>query len=114
MEWTEEKLIKNGFKIKGAWIMDTERFFLDGFPCYQLMIQSDGGGWPYMINNLAIHRVMDVVGVDKIALFKGQMMRVALEPTTGALEIIGNETKDEWFDRKSFYGDTSWLKQMKK
>lgn len=50
----------------------------------------------------SIMRIMDVVGVDDLFDMKNRYVRVPLK--TGALvKIIGNITKEKWFDYQSFF-----------
>ena len=52
-----------------------------------------------------IMRIMDVVGVDSFQELKGKYVRVAHKGLGSSVKIIGNITKEKWFDAESFFKD---------
>lgn len=52
-----------------------------------------------------IMRIMDVVGVESFQELKGKYVRVAHKGLGSSVKIIGNITKEEWFDAESFFKD---------
>jgi hypothetical protein len=52
-----------------------------------------------------IMRIMDVVGVERFQDLKGKYVRVAHKGLGSSVKIIGNITKEKWFDAESFFKD---------
>lgn len=52
-----------------------------------------------------IMRIMDVVGVESFQDLKGKYVRVAHKGIGSSVKIIGNITKEKWFDAESFFKD---------
>lgn len=52
-----------------------------------------------------IMRIMDVVGVESFQDLKGKYVRVAHKGLGSSVKIIGNITKEKWFDAESFFED---------
>jgi len=52
-----------------------------------------------------IMRIMDVVGVESFQDLKGKYVRVAHKGLGSSVKIIGNITKEKWFDAESFFKD---------
>lgn len=52
-----------------------------------------------------IMRIMDVVGVECFQDLKGKYVRVAYKGFGSRVKIIGNITKEKWFDAESFFKD---------
>lgn len=52
-----------------------------------------------------IMRIMDVVGVESFQDLKGKYVRVAHKGLGSRVNIIGNITKEKWFDAESFFKD---------
>lgn len=49
---------------------------------------------------------MRVVGVDSLNDMKGKYVRVATKGWGDTVKIIGNITKDEWFDYGTFFKES--------
>lgn len=52
-----------------------------------------------------IMRIMDVVGVERFRDLKGKYVRVAHKGLGSSVRIIGNITREKWFDAESFFED---------
>lgn len=52
-----------------------------------------------------IMRVMDVVGVERFQDLKGKYVRVAHKGLGSSVKIIGNITREKWFDAESYFKD---------
>lgn len=52
-----------------------------------------------------IMRIMDVVGVESFQDLKGKYVRVAYKGWGSSVKIIGNITREKWFDTESFFQD---------
>lgn len=50
----------------------------------------------------AIMRIMDTVGVSDLVEMKGKYARAATKGLGNSVKIIGNITKEKWFDYGSF------------
>ena len=123
-EWTEESLIKAGYKIQNAKITSAD-LSTESHACACLEIALDGGDWVTVYGGYklatagtymrreeiqgsahgleAILYIMHTVGVDNLSDMKGKHVRVALKGWGGSIKIIGNVIKDEWFDYGTFW-----------
>lgn len=123
--WTEDLLIKEGYKLENAKITNVELSMSD-YGCLTLDIVLDGGGWGCVYGGYclgkgylgakpdffkgsaqgmeSIMRIMDTVGVEKLSHLKGKYVRAATKgygATT--IKIIGNIISDKWFDYGTFF-----------
>ena len=123
-KWSEDKLIAAGYKINNAQITNVD-LSTQNHCCCDFPITLEGCGWgvvyggyilgkggtAYKIDEIegsemgmkVILTIMRVVGVDSLNDMKGKYVRVALKGWSDTVKIIGNITKDEWFDYKSFF-----------
>lgn len=124
IEWTEEKLIEEGYLIRNAQIVKVD-LSTENYCCLMMPIVLDGDGWgvcyggyslgkggtAYGFKNIegseqgmaAILSIMYVVGVDSFNTLKGKYVRVATKEWGDTVKIIGHITKDQWFDYGSFF-----------
>lgn len=123
-KYTENELLELGYKIENAIIKNVDISMAD-HGCVTLNIELNGSGWGcnfggYCIGHgylgadefdgsadgmESIARIMDVVGVSYFNNMKGKYVRVAIKNSWGAVKIIGNIIKDQWFDIESFFED---------
>ncbi len=123
-KWTNKELLKEGYTIENAQItnvsLNMENY---GCLCLDLTIEWDGCGCVYGGYRLgkgyvdaaddffsgsekgleAIMRIMDTVGQPELSKLKGQYIRVAYKGWGSSIKIIGNITKDKWFDYETFF-----------
>lgn len=122
--WTEEELIKAGYKIRNAKIIDVD-LSTEAHCVADLPIVLDGYGWcvvyggyvlgkggtSYKIDEIegsaqgmaAILTIMHIVGVNRLNDMKNKYVRVATKGWHESVKIIGNIVKDEWFDYGTFF-----------
>lgn len=123
-EYTQERLIKEGYKIESALIKNVS-LTMEDKGCLTSWIILDGGSWGcgyggYRLGHgylgskkfdstpsalEGIMMIMNVVGVEKWESLKGKYVRVATKGWGDSIKIIGNIVEDRWFDYESFYGD---------
>lgn len=121
-KWTNKELLKEGYTIENAQItnvsLNMENY---GCLCLDLTIEWDGCGCVYggyclgkgyvgadCFNGSekgleAIMRIMDTVGQSDLFKLKGQYIRIAHDGFGSSIKIIGNITKDKWFDYETFF-----------
>ena len=124
IDWTEEKLIKAGYKIQNAKITDID-LSTSAACAADLRIVLDGSGWGVVMGGYklahagtyikfeevegnkkgfeAILKIMWVLDSDSLFGLKGQYVRVATKGWGGIVKIIGHITEDQWFDYGSFF-----------
>lgn len=124
IDWTQEMLEKEGYKIENAEITSVDLSMADhGVLCLELGLKGNGwcctyGGYVigkgylgakefegYASGIESIMRIMDVVGVSKFNHMKNQYIKVATKGWGTTIKIIGNIIKDNWFDIESFFED---------
>lgn len=124
IEWTEEKLEENGYKIENAKITGINLSMADhGVLCIELGLRGNGWGVNYGGYVLGhgyvgadefkgseaglecIMRIMDIIGIEKFNDAKGKYVRVATRSWGETVKIIGNIISDKWFDQESFFKD---------
>ena len=91
--------------------------------CLTFWVTVEGGGWGVSIGGYSIGhgyldadefhgygpgleammRIMDVVGVDKWEDLNGKYIRVKTNGWGNKVDIIGNITKEKWFNIKEFF-----------
>lgn len=124
IEWTEEKLIAEGYQIKNACITSID-LSTENYCSADLRITLDGAGWGvcyggYKLGHAgtyiereeiqgnkqgfeAILNIMWVLGSDSLFDLKGKYVRVATKGWGDTVKIIGHITKNQWFDYGSFF-----------
>lgn len=125
-DWSEIKLIKEGYEIQNALITEVDLSMAD-YRCLTLELTLEGDGWGvtyggYMLGKgylgadddfwkgsargmESIMRIMDIVDCERFNDLKGKYVRVATKGWGERVKIIGNITKDKWFDAESFFTD---------
>ena len=122
--WTEDELIKAGYKIENAQITYAD-LSMEDHGCITLCMPLDGPGWGTVYGGYClghgyvgsksfdsnkdsmvyIMKIMDTVGVSRFIDLKGKYIRVAVQGLSSPVKIIGNIMKDKWFDPDSFFED---------
>lgn len=74
---------------------------------YRLNYIKDGKMHYEAKNSEAICRILKVVGVDSWEQLKGQYIRVEVNGWGKGIHTIGNLMKDEWFNLKEFFSDST-------
>ena len=125
IKWSEELLRESGYRIGNSQITSAdismrEHGVLDMYMCLSGQVNVCFGGYvlgkgyldadeDYFKGSAAgleyIMRVMDVVGVERFQELEGSYIRVAHKGLGNTVKIIGNITKDKWFDAESFFKD---------
>lgn len=125
-EWTCKELINAGYKIENAQITFVDLSMAD-HACLTLKLALKGEGWccvygGYCLGHgyvgadkdffdasaeglLSIIRIMDVIETETFNGMNNKYVRVATKGWGDSIKIIGNITKDKWFDYESFYED---------
>lgn len=125
IDWTEEKLIAEGYKIQNARITHID-LSTENYCCADLRITLDGGGWGVTYGGYklahagtyikreeiegnkrgfeAILYIMWVLDTDSLYDLKDKYVRVATKGWGSTVKIIGHILKDQWFDYGSFFG----------
>ena len=124
IEWTEDKLIEEGYRIQNALITNVDLSTAD-YCAADLRITLDGNGWGVVMGGYklahagtyikfdeveghkegfeAILKIMWVLDSDSLFGLKGKYVRVATKGWGDTVKIIGHITKDQWFDYGSFF-----------
>ena len=126
-KWTEEELLKAGYKIENA-IIETADLSMADHGCLTLRMVIKGSCWGSVYGGYvlghgyvgaavdyfdgsgdgmeSIIRIMDIVGVNSFQDLENKYIRVCSKGRLGdTIKIIGNIIKDKWFDYESFYKD---------
>lgn len=125
IDWSESLLKESGYRIGNSLIESADLSMRDHC-CFDMSLILSGqvnvcfGGyclgkgylgakddfWEGSAAGLEyIMRIMDVVGVDSFQDLKGKYVRVAHKGLGSSVKIIGNITKEKWFDAESFFKD---------
>lgn len=124
IDWTEDKLIEEGYRIQNALITNVDLSTAD-YCAADLRITLDGNGWGVVMGGYklahagtyikfdevqghkegfeAILKIMWVLDSDSLFGLKGKYVRVATKGWGDTVKIIGHITKDQWFDYGSFF-----------
>lgn len=135
IDWTEEKLIEEGYKIENAKIVSVDLSTAD-YACADLRIVLEGNGWGTVFGGYklahagtyinrgdiignkkgfeAILNIMWTLESDSLVGLECQYIRVATKGWGNPIKIIGHITKDQWFDYGSFFENIEDLKEKKK
>lgn len=125
IDWSESLLKESGYSI-GNCLIESADLSMENCGCLDMTLSLSGqvnvcfGGyvlgkgylgakddfWKGSAAGLEyIMRVMDVVGVERFQDLKGKYVRVAHKGLGSSVRIIGNITKEKWFDAESFFKD---------
>lgn len=126
--WTLKQLLDKGFEIQNAQITGVS-LNMENHGCLTLDLTIEGEGWGcgyggYCLGKgyvgasddffkgsaqglEAIMRIMDTVGVSDLFDLKGKYIRVVSDGWGSVVKIIGNITKDHWFDYDSFFKEVA-------
>jgi len=111
-KWIKELLLKEGYKIENAKITSVD-LSMEDHGCLTLRIVLEGDGWGCVYGGYALGHgyvgadefegsvIMDVVGVGRLTLMKGEIVQTARRGNI--VKIIGNIIEDKWFDPESFF-----------
>ena len=121
---TEEWLISNGYELKNVMVTGVS-LNMENHGCFCLDITLEGGGIGVVYGGYclgkgyvgadddffsgnakgqeAIMRIMDTLEVSDLMNMKGKYARIATKGWGSSVKIIGNITKDKWFDYESFF-----------
>ena len=122
--YTQDKLTDLGYKIENALVTKVDLSMAD-HGCFTLSMTLQGGGWGVAYGGYclgkgylgadddffsgsakgmeSIVRIMDVVGCSCFNDMKNKYIRVAIKGWGDRIKIIGNITKDKWFDIEDFF-----------
>lgn len=125
-KYTQEQLTEAGYSIENALITNVDLSMAD-HGCLTLAMTLEGGGWGVVYGGYCLGkgylgadddffdgsaagmeyliRIMDTVGVEKFQDLKGKYVRVANKGWGSSVKIIGNISKDKWFDAETFFLD---------
>ena len=123
-KWTLQQLLDNGFEIQNVQITDVS-LNMKNYGCLTLEIGLEGEGWSCYYGGYclgkgyvgasddsfrgsakgleSIMRIMDTVGVSDLSDMKSKYVRAVSDGWGSTIKIIGNITKDKWFDYGSFF-----------
>lgn len=125
IDWSESLLKESGYRI-GNSLIESADLSMENYGCLDMTLCLSGqvnvcfGGyalgkgylnapddfWEGSSAGLEyIMRIMDVVGVERFQDLKGKYVRVAHKGLASSVKIIGNITKEKWFDAESFFKD---------
>jgi hypothetical protein len=125
IDWSESLLRESGYRI-GNSLIESADLNMENCGCLDMTLSLSGqvnvcfGGYvlgkgylgandDYWKGSAAgleyIMRIMDVVGVERFQDLKGKYVRVAHKGLGSSVKIIGNITKEKWFDAESFFRD---------
>ena len=125
IDWSESLLRESGYRI-GNSLIESVDLSMENCGCLDMTLSLSGqvsvcfGGYAlgrgylganddYWKGSAAgleyIMRIMDVVGVERFQDLKGKYVRVAHKGLGSSVKIIGNITKEKWFDAESFFKD---------
>lgn len=125
IDWSESLLKESGYSI-GNCLIESADLSMENCGCLDMTLSLSGqvnvcfGGYVFGKGYLGakddfwkgsaagleyIMRVMDVVGVERFQDLKGKYVRVAHKGLGSSVRIIGNITKEKWFDAESFFKD---------
>ena len=125
INWSESLLRESGYRI-GNSLIESADLSMENYGCLDMTLRLSGqvnvcfGGYAlgkgylgakddYWKGSAAgleyIMRIMDVVGVESFQDLKGKYVRVAHKGLGSSVKIIGNITKEKWFDAESFFKD---------
>jgi hypothetical protein len=125
INWSESLLRESGYRI-GNSLIESADLNMENHGCLDMTLSLSGqvnvcfGGYVLGIGYLGanddfwegsaagleyIMRVMDVVGVERFQDLKGKYVRVAHKGLGSSVKIIGNITREKWFDAESFFKD---------
>ena len=125
INWSESLLKESGYRI-GNSLIESADLSMENHGCLDMTLSLSGqvnvcfGGyvlgkgylgakddfWEGSAAGLEyIMRIMDVVGVESFQDLKGKYVRVAHKGLGSSVKIIGNITKEKWFDAESFFKD---------
>lgn len=123
--WTEDNLKAQGYRIANCQITSADISMRD-HGCLVMDLSLEGqvnliyGGYVLGKGYLGanddffegsaagleyIMRIMDIAGVEDFKSLKGRYIRVAHKGLSHCVTIIGNITKDKWFDAETFFED---------
>lgn len=119
-----KELIAKGYTVENAQITSVDMSMAD-HGCLTLSLVLEGAGWGCVYGGYvlakgyvgadddyfsgsakgmeSIVRIMDVVGCDRFNDMKNKYVRVATKGWGDRVKIIGNITKDKWFDIEDFF-----------
>lgn len=123
-QWTEKELREAGYEIKNALITKVDLSTQDhAAACFEIVLE--GGGWGVCYGGYklatagtylkqeeieasekgfeAILNIMWVLESDSLIALKGKYVRVATKGWGDSVNIIGNITKERWFDYGTFF-----------
>ena len=133
--WTEQKIIEEGYKIENAKITSVDISTRDyASAVLQMTIEGAGWGVVYGGKKLAhagtclkseeieasgkgfesILQIMWTLGVDSFKDLEGKYVRVVTEGWGSSIEIIGDIMKDRWFDYRTFFDDETVMPNPRK
>lgn len=119
---TVEELRADGYSIENAQITNVS-LNMENHGCLTLDLTLEGGGWGVVYGGYclgkgylgagkfegydkgleAIMLIMNTVGVSDLFKMEGKYVRVATKGWGQTVRIIGNITKDLWFDYEAFF-----------
>ena len=125
-KWRESKLIKEGYEIRNALITRVD-LSMAAYSCLTLELTLEGDGWGCVYGGYvlgkgyigadddfwkgsargmeSIMRIMDIVDCERFNDLKGKYVRVSTKGWGECVKIIGNITKDKWFDEETFFAE---------
>lgn len=124
IEYTEDKLREQGYKIENAKITSVDLSMAD-HGCLTLGMGLDGGSWGCVYGGCSLGngyvgakefkgsaagmeylmRIMDTMESETLNDLVGRYVRVATKGWGESVKIIGNILSDKWFDSESFFKD---------
>lgn len=128
---TESWLLSNKYELKNVKVTGVS-LNMENHGCFCLDITLEGGGIGVVYGGYclgkgyvgadddffdgsakgeeAIMRIMDTLEVSDLMNMKGKYARIATKGLGSSVEIIGNITKDKWFDYESFFKEDNQCK----
>lgn len=125
-KYTKEILTQERYNFENARITNVS-LNMRNHACLTLDLSLEGDGWGVVYGGFCLGRgylgadedkfkgsaagekaimmIMDTVGVDDLFEMKNKYVRVASKNFFDQVRIIGNITKDKWFDYTSFFED---------
>ena len=126
IEWTEQKLLQNGYRIENAKIVSADLDLTGVLLALKLTLKGSGWGCTYGGAVLGsrfddsyacsavaaewIMQIMELLDTCSLSDAKGKYLRVAFKGTgSTSVYIVGNIISDKWIDQLSFFNDYSSL-----
>lgn len=128
-KWTQKLLEEEGYEIRNAKIENVD-LSMEDHGCLTLSMALDGGSWGCIYGGYCIGkgfidadpnffeatgngmvylmRIMDTVGASRFKSMEGMYVRVAIKGFGNGIKIIGNITREKWFDAESFFNENQF------